>query len=568
MPRMYRIAALVIALLFTGAMAFPQAQPQVLNLSTPSPSGVLPTTVSGRPVNPTPIGPGTPIYYWVVARFPSGLSIPTGPVTVTGTVGLANLTVSNYVALSWSSAPGATGYDVIHNSSTTYPGSSCASCAVVLNTTALSVNDQSPTGSAYPPGGTNPAPSGSSQTWLDTKSYGTPNNVRMVTNINGTTYLDALFSGTFANTDCLQYTNGYITSTGAPCGSGSGGIDVQDNAGASLAGGPFTTIRMQNGTNTTWTLTNLGGGVAGLAPNSSGTVAGCAVTSTTTTVTITTPCTVTVNSVPYTLGASAVFTLASGGGTGTIYVYGSTDGTTSQLTIGLFNVTGTPSCNANCTTVTLGSSGFPTDPAKGAAPIAQVAVTAGSIGAVTNRAPVSVGVGLVAGTNIGLTPLAGGAVQIDNTASSGGGIVSQTDTTPAAAVACTAASWVTVDSLTVSGIATGSTIEYWARLTPVTSTNTANIRATLDGIDIENTGGFGAVTCNTGENCIIAGRIFISPSSITTLVQSVRPNNGTNVGVRNVSGTPAASSTLAFQVNCAATGNTYQMGQMTSKIYQ
>lgn len=91
------------------------------------------------------------IYYWVVARYPGGVSVPTGPIEVTGTVGEQNLSSSKFVTVSWTSMPSATGYDVIRSQFPRYPANpTCSMCARVLNTSATTYVDQGASGNPYP----------------------------------------------------------------------------------------------------------------------------------------------------------------------------------------------------------------------------------------------------------------------------------------------------------------------------------------------------------------------------------------------------------------------------------
>jgi len=135
----------VIVLLLLAASLWGQSQ---LTLSSP---GAQPVT--GASAVTVGANRGQNIYYWVVARTPSGYTAPSGVVAF-NTVGIANLDSSNYVTISWNSVPLATGYDVIRSSTASYPAStSCASCAVVLNQAGVTFNDQGGALSAYPPGG-------------------------------------------------------------------------------------------------------------------------------------------------------------------------------------------------------------------------------------------------------------------------------------------------------------------------------------------------------------------------------------------------------------------------------
>lgn len=135
----------VIVLLLLAASLWGQSQ---LTLSSP---GAQPVT--GASAVTVGANRGQNIYYWVVARTPSGYTAPSGVVAF-NTVGIANLDSSNYVTISWNSVPLATGYDVIRSSTASYPASiSCASCAVALNQAGVTFNDQGGALSAYPPGG-------------------------------------------------------------------------------------------------------------------------------------------------------------------------------------------------------------------------------------------------------------------------------------------------------------------------------------------------------------------------------------------------------------------------------
>lgn len=135
----------VIVLLLLAASLWGQSQ---LTLSSP---GAQPVTGASTVV--VGANRGQNIYYWVVARTPSGYTAPSGVVAF-NTVGIANLDSSNYVTISWNAVPLATGYDVIRSSTASYPAStSCASCAVVLNQAGVTFNDQGGALSAYPPGG-------------------------------------------------------------------------------------------------------------------------------------------------------------------------------------------------------------------------------------------------------------------------------------------------------------------------------------------------------------------------------------------------------------------------------
>jgi hypothetical protein len=121
-----------------------------LVLQTPPPPAV--SSVGAAMVGYT--GPGTTLYYWVVARYPAGAAQPAGPASVPNTPGSPNLSASRLVRISWTPVAGATGYDVLRGDNPLYPAqTSCGACAVALNTTALTVDDTGGALGAYPPAG-------------------------------------------------------------------------------------------------------------------------------------------------------------------------------------------------------------------------------------------------------------------------------------------------------------------------------------------------------------------------------------------------------------------------------
>lgn len=87
-------------------------------------------------VSAAPSGPGgtRQYWYWVVANFPAGSSVPNGPAMVRAAQQLSG---SNGVSVSWAPSTGATSYDVLRNDTNTLPlsGGTCASCAVATGVT-------------------------------------------------------------------------------------------------------------------------------------------------------------------------------------------------------------------------------------------------------------------------------------------------------------------------------------------------------------------------------------------------------------------------------------------------
>ena len=141
-----RFAAVLLCTVLATVAAM--AQGNTVTISQPPPPSVpsAGAAYTGR------IG-STPIYYWVIARYPVGASAtPAGPVVALGTQGPENLSGSQYVTVTWQAAPGATGYDVLRSGSPATP-IPCTACAVAINTTSTSATDNGSPLSAYPPAG-------------------------------------------------------------------------------------------------------------------------------------------------------------------------------------------------------------------------------------------------------------------------------------------------------------------------------------------------------------------------------------------------------------------------------
>ena len=98
---------------------------------------------------------GVTLYYWVVARYPAGVSIQTGPAVVRQTQGIAGLG-ANPVILNWTAAAGATGYDVIRLTTGQWPPTStCANCVVSSNQAGTTFTDNTgPSIVTWPTAGT------------------------------------------------------------------------------------------------------------------------------------------------------------------------------------------------------------------------------------------------------------------------------------------------------------------------------------------------------------------------------------------------------------------------------
>ena len=169
---------------------------------------------------------GSNLYYWVSARTPGGATGFT-PTTVFLTVGSANLTVSNYVSLSWSAVTGATGYDVLRSDTPSFPivGSGSCTCAVVLNTSSLTVNDQGGALSAYPPVGLVASPNATANLFVNNLLWDPPF-IQSLMNYRGTSYTSALtaYQATAPTGSCssssLPIVYNYVTGSLYGCISG------------------------------------------------------------------------------------------------------------------------------------------------------------------------------------------------------------------------------------------------------------------------------------------------------------------------------------------------------------
>lgn len=102
-------------------------------------------------------GGSTARYYWVQPIYPYGRGAISNYSTVTT---IATLSAQDFVQVSWNSAPGAIGYDVLRTTSSTTPTGAC-NCAVIQRTTANTARDQGASLQNYTVATTNTLPSGS-----------------------------------------------------------------------------------------------------------------------------------------------------------------------------------------------------------------------------------------------------------------------------------------------------------------------------------------------------------------------------------------------------------------------
>ena len=134
---------LILAIATFAVVSGQQPQQGTISFSQPAPSS--PASIGASPVGATG---GTMYCYWVVAKYPIGNSSIQGPACVTN--GNATLTGSNYNQVGWSTASGATGYDLLRTPIATQP-TSTATIAVATNLTATSFNDTGAALASYTP---------------------------------------------------------------------------------------------------------------------------------------------------------------------------------------------------------------------------------------------------------------------------------------------------------------------------------------------------------------------------------------------------------------------------------
>jgi hypothetical protein len=156
-----------IALSVIGLWGQSSGNNTVLLFNTPPPSGpqqVFVTTTGTQ---------GSATWcYWVVAVYNIGMSIPGGPACTN--VANATLTSGNYNTVTWNPPPGAnpTGYWVIANTSTQFPGTGTDSLTTtVISSSTFSENDQSNTKNSFTYAS---APWATGQILIDNQNYGVP----------------------------------------------------------------------------------------------------------------------------------------------------------------------------------------------------------------------------------------------------------------------------------------------------------------------------------------------------------------------------------------------------------
>lgn len=404
----------ILAFIIIPTMMYSQAPGSTatnINLAANAPSPVSYATAS---LVGSQLPGGRQFFYWVVAKYPIGNAIPYGPAAVFNVP--TTLTVSNYVRISWTPVSGATGYDVLRTTSSQLPNGT-SNIAVATDLTSTSYDNSSETISSY----TVTSASGATASWtLDNQTYTLPvtkfSSDPIVPSMIGTSLPATCVVGQkFFKTDATAGSNLYLctaTNTWTQLSGGGSALSftlpILNTAGTVAVNG----IAGYGTANYLWGMNTAGNAVEWKAPATVITnVFGCAVTTTSTTVTVATPCIAKVGNVIYTLSSSAVYTVG-GGENGTIFVYFSTSGTTAQVTMGLNNWA-TGSCDADCVAVQLTTTGYP----HGATILGQVPVTGGNVGAFTDyRGAYAGGNPIVCGTGLGCVSNANGSLTINSTA--------------------------------------------------------------------------------------------------------------------------------------------------------
>lgn len=240
---------LLLTLLSIGGLLAQSTPPNQLQIYSPAPPPVR--QIGGGTVGQSG---STTLYYWVIARYSSGIAINTTPVAIFNTVGTANLSASNYVSLTWGAVGGATGYDVLRSTTPIYPANpTCTACAVTLNTPNSSITDTGAALSDYPPGGLVQSSSTTATIYIDNSNSVPYLNTQLLYRA-AENLIVGLISGSIADGDCIEYSAGRLISAGAGCGSG-GGLGDPGSNGIVVRTALNTTVArtLQEGTNITIT---------------------------------------------------------------------------------------------------------------------------------------------------------------------------------------------------------------------------------------------------------------------------------------------------------------------------
>lgn len=172
-------------------------------------------------------------FYWIVANFPVGKSVPYGPAQVSNVAD--TLTGGNYVRVVWSPVTGATSYDVLRTTTAVLPNGA-ANIAVATSVSGTLYDNASETINSY----TVSSASTASGFWsLDNRGYSLPvmtfSSDPIVPTFIGTTLPSACVVGQkFFKTDATAGANLYLcTSTNVWTVNGSSGVCADCVLGAS-----------------------------------------------------------------------------------------------------------------------------------------------------------------------------------------------------------------------------------------------------------------------------------------------------------------------------------------------
>ena len=124
---------------------------------------------------------GITLYYWVAARYPSGLATPGNSIRVGQSVAIASLDATHRVQLQWNSMPGATGYYVIRQASSIFNGT-CTACVVLTNSLVTTFSDEGGGTTNWPPAGVGTVVNSTYIQLLDNLTEATP---FIATRLNG-----------------------------------------------------------------------------------------------------------------------------------------------------------------------------------------------------------------------------------------------------------------------------------------------------------------------------------------------------------------------------------------------
>lgn len=212
----WAIVALLLAFVLSSGSAYGQPQ-QTVNMNAPPPQAVV---QAGGVYTGQIFSGSQPVCYFIVARYPIGATPPYGPVCVPNSPGVVNLSATKYITINWQGT-GATTYDVIRSTSSSYPVP-CSGCAVGVGLTTTLLVDNGLSGVAYPNAGYVNAVQANANLYIDNQSAAVP---KVMQNLNGTVTQVGEVVGSPTAGNCAQYNaNGQLVDAGTTCGSSAGAV--------------------------------------------------------------------------------------------------------------------------------------------------------------------------------------------------------------------------------------------------------------------------------------------------------------------------------------------------------